>query len=70
MPYMPVIQSGLKIQGNLVAAREIHREMLEFAAVHDIKPIIEKFPMNVEGVEKAFKRLEEGRMRCRGVLVA
>lgn len=70
MPYMPVIQSGLNIQGSLVAAREIHREMLEFAAVHDIKPIIEKFPMNVEGVEKAFKRLEEGSMRYRGVLVA
>jgi D-arabinose 1-dehydrogenase-like Zn-dependent alcohol dehydrogenase len=70
MPYMPVIQSGLKIQGSLVAAREIHREMLKFAAVHDIKPIIEKFPMNVEGVEKAFKRHEEGSMRYQGVLVA
>lgn len=57
MPYMPVIQSGLKIQGSLVAAREIHRKMLEFAAVHDIKAIIEKFPMNVEGVEKAFQSI-------------
>jgi D-arabinose 1-dehydrogenase-like Zn-dependent alcohol dehydrogenase len=70
MPYMPIIMSGLKIQGSLVAARQILREMLEFAAVHDIKPIIETFPMNVEGVESAFKKLEEGSMRYRGVLVA
>ena len=29
------VQPGLKIQGSLIAAREIHREMLDFAAVHD-----------------------------------
>ena len=70
IPYMPVIMSGLKIQGSLVAARQIHREMLNFAAVHQIKPIIETFPMSVEGMEQAFKRLGEGAMRYRGVLVA
>jgi len=70
VPYMPILLSGLKIQGSLVAAREIHREMLEFAAVHNIKPIIETFPMNLQGVEEAFKMLEEGGMRYRGVLVA
>src|SRR6186713_3088711 len=48
IPYMPVILSGLKIQGSLVAAREIHREMLEFAASHKIRPIVQKFPLNVE----------------------
>lgn len=70
VPYMPIIQSGLKIRGSLVVAREIYREMLEFAAVPNIKPIIEKFPMNVEGVELAFNMLEEGSMWYRGVLVA
>ena len=69
IPYMPIILAGLKIQGSLVAARQIHREMLEFAAVHGIKPIIQKFPLNVDGVEKAFKTLEDGNMRYRGVLV-
>ena len=69
VPYMPIIMSGLKIQGSLVAAREIHREMLEFAAVHDIRPIIETFAMNLEGLEEAFRKLEEGSMRYRGVLV-
>jgi D-arabinose 1-dehydrogenase-like Zn-dependent alcohol dehydrogenase len=70
MPYMGIILSGLKIQGSLVAAREIHREMLEFAATHSIKPIIQTFPLNQEGVRDAFQRLEEGKMRYRGVLVA
>lgn len=69
IPYMPLILQGLKVQGSLVAARQIHREMLEFAAVHNIRPIIETFPMSIEGVEKAFAHLEEGGMRYRGVLV-
>jgi D-arabinose 1-dehydrogenase-like Zn-dependent alcohol dehydrogenase len=70
MPYMGIILSGLKIQGSLVAAREIHREMLEFAAAHNISPIIQKFPLSKQGVEEAFKTLEDGQMRYRGVLVA
>ena len=70
MPYMPLLSNGLSVQGSLVAARQIHREMLEFAAVHNIKPIIQTFPLSVEGVEKAFKTLEDGDMRYRGVLVA
>lgn len=68
LPYMPVLLAGLKIQGSVVAARQIQRQMLEFAAVHHIQPIIERFPMNVQGVEQAFKKLEEGSMRYRGVI--
>lgn len=69
IPYMPLLLNGLKVQGSLVAAREIHREMLDFAATHDIRPIIETFPMSKEGVEQAFEKLESGSMRYRGVLV-
>ncbi len=70
MPYMPLIENGLKVQGSLVAAREIHREMLEFAAHHKIRPITQTFPMTVEGIEEAFEKLNSGKMRYRGVLVA
>ncbi|KAJ9623307.1 hypothetical protein H2204_011213 [Knufia peltigerae] len=70
MPYMPLIMQGLRMQGSLVATRQIHREMLEFAALHHIKPIIQTFPMSLEGVNKAFETLEAGKMRYRGVLVA
>ncbi|KIW25328.1 uncharacterized protein PV07_08515 [Cladophialophora immunda] len=70
MPYMTIIMSGLKVQGSLVAARQIHREMLDFAAVHGLKPIIQTFPLTESGVDEAFQTLESGKMRYRGVLVA
>ncbi len=70
MPYMPIVLAGLKIQGSLVAAREIHREMLQFAAVHNIKPIVQTFPLSQDGIKDAFQQLEDGKMRYRGVLVA
>jgi D-arabinose 1-dehydrogenase-like Zn-dependent alcohol dehydrogenase len=70
IPYMPIIAGELKIQGSLVAARQVHRDMLAFAAHHQIKPIIETFPMTVDGITEAMKKLEDGKMRYRGVLIA
>jgi D-arabinose 1-dehydrogenase-like Zn-dependent alcohol dehydrogenase len=70
VPYMPLLQKSLRIQGSLVAAREIHREMLEFAAFHSIKPIVQTFHLDKDGIDEAFKTLEDGKMRYRGVLVA
>lgn len=69
-PYMAIIRKELTIQGSLVAARQVHREMLEFAARHQIRPIIEQFPMTVEGINEAMERLGSGKMRYRGVLIA
>ncbi|EON63218.1 alcohol dehydrogenase [Coniosporium apollinis CBS 100218] len=70
VPYMPLISNGLRIQGSVVAPRGIHKKMLEFAARHDIKPIVMRYPMTVEGIEEAMKTLDEGGMRYRGVLVS
>jgi D-arabinose 1-dehydrogenase-like Zn-dependent alcohol dehydrogenase len=70
LPYMPIIEQSLRIQGSIVAARQIHREMLEFAAYHEIKPIVQTFKLDKAGIDEAFKTLEEGKMRYRGVLVA
>lgn len=69
-PYLPFFFKGFTIQGSLVAPRHTHREMLEFAAVHGIRPVVQKFPMDVEGIEKAIETLKAGSMRYRGVLVA
>ncbi|ORY11725.1 chaperonin 10-like protein [Clohesyomyces aquaticus] len=69
VPYMPLILNGIRIQGSVVASRNIHRRMLEFAAQHGIKPINMEFPMNEEGITKAMKTLEDGNMRYRGVLI-
>jgi D-arabinose 1-dehydrogenase-like Zn-dependent alcohol dehydrogenase len=66
---MALIANGLTIQGSVVAARSVHNHMLEFAALHEIKPIIQKFPMSVEGIEDAMSTLRDGKMRYRGVLM-
>lgn len=70
VPYMPLLLKGIRIQGSVVAPRAIHNEMLRFAAVHGIRPVIETFPLTKEGVEGAFEHLDKGQMRYRGVLVA
>jgi D-arabinose 1-dehydrogenase-like Zn-dependent alcohol dehydrogenase len=43
-------------------------EMLEFAARHGIRPIIEEFPMTLQGIDEAMGKLAAGKMRYRGVL--
>jgi D-arabinose 1-dehydrogenase-like Zn-dependent alcohol dehydrogenase len=70
MPYRAMTRKELRIQGSVVAPRQVHREMIEFAGLHGIKPIIEEFPMSVEGITVAMERLKEGKMRYRAVLVA
>lgn len=70
VPYSFVSSKELKIQGSIVAARGVHRDMLAFAAHHQIRPIIETFPMTVEGIEEGFQKLADGKMRYRGVMVA
>ncbi|KAF2260068.1 GroES-like protein [Lojkania enalia] len=69
VPYMPLILNGTRIQGSIVAPRHLHREMLQFAAQHSIKPMIQEFPMSEDGIAKAMNTLNEGKMRYRGVLV-
>ncbi|KAK4083023.1 uncharacterized protein Triagg1_1913 [Trichoderma aggressivum f. europaeum] len=69
IPYMPLIMNGITIHGSLVASRNIHRKMLEFAALHKIKPVIERFEMSEEGINKAFERLEASKVQYRVVLL-
>lgn len=70
IPTEPVVINGLNIQGCCVAARSVHKKMLDFAARHGITPIIERFPMTRQGVEDGMAKLRNGNMRYRGVLVA
>lgn len=70
IPYMPLLVNGIRVQGSVTGSRGLHKEMLEFAAVQDVKPIIQKFPMSKKGIDEAFEALENGKMRYRGVLVA
>ncbi|KAH8658987.1 chaperonin 10-like protein [Ilyonectria robusta] len=69
IPSQALISMGLRVQGSMVASRAIQKQMLEFAARNGVKPMVETFPMTESGIMRAFKTLEDGRMRYRGVLV-
>ncbi|KAF8135172.1 chaperonin 10-like protein [Boletus edulis] len=56
LPYMPILVGGIRIQGGFPCSRGTHVKMLTFAALHGIQPIIEEFPMSVEGIEAAFRK--------------
>lgn len=69
IPHMGLVGGGHTVQGVVVATRAVHRHMLQFAALHGIKPIIMEYPMTEEGIEEAMTTLRDGKMRYRGVLV-
>lgn len=68
MPYMPFILPGHRLISSTEASKRNHIDMLDFAARNQIKPWVETFPMNEDGLKEAVDRLESGRMRYRGVL--
>jgi D-arabinose 1-dehydrogenase-like Zn-dependent alcohol dehydrogenase len=70
IPALALNMSGIRVQGSFIAPRHLHRRMLDFAAYHEIKPVLQKWPLSVEGITEAFKRLDENSMRYRGVIVA
>jgi D-arabinose 1-dehydrogenase-like Zn-dependent alcohol dehydrogenase len=69
VPHMPFLRSSINVIYSTNGRHDAYDKLLAFAALHDVKPIIEKFPMTREGIEESLKRLEEGKMRYRGVLV-
>ncbi|KAL4875848.1 chaperonin 10-like protein [Aspergillus karnatakaensis] len=69
IPQMTFIAKGVRIIGSMVPGRAVHRQMLEFAALHKIKPIVEIFPMNEEKIAEALNRLDKGQINYRAVLV-
>ena len=69
LPVMSLVPNGIRVQGSAVASRIAIRRMLRFASLHGIRPIIMTWPMTSDGINAAFKTLEDGNMRYRGVLV-
>lgn len=68
VPYMDFVLPGHRLIASTEASRENHVKMLEFVVEKGIEPWVEEFEMSEEGIGEAFKKLEEGRMRYRGVL--
>ena len=65
-----LVSNGLRIQGTSVAARTSTRRMLEFAAMHGIKPVIMEWQMDKAGIEDAMEALRTRKVRYRAVLKA
>lgn len=57
-----------KVSGSPVGSPAMIASMLEFAARHDIRPVVEEFPLSK--VNEAMARLESGKARYRVVLKA
>jgi len=70
VPHMPFLFKSINVVYSTNGRHDAYDKMLGFAALHGIKPVSEKFPLNEEGIEVALKKLEEGTVRYRGVLVA
>jgi uncharacterized zinc-type alcohol dehydrogenase-like protein len=61
-----LVAHELAITGSFLGSRETVREMLSFAAAHDITPRIERLPMS--SVKEAIARLKANRVRYRMLL--
>ncbi|EGU86877.1 hypothetical protein FOXB_02587 [Fusarium oxysporum f. sp. conglutinans Fo5176] len=57
--YGEVLMNAMRIQGSLPAAPNVQREMLNFSALHGIKPIIETFPFTEDGINEAMEKLRQ-----------
>ena len=70
VPYLPFMTSGLRIQASIVAPRVVCNRMLSFAAFHGIGAAIQKYELDVIGIEQAMDDLREGKIRYKAVLSA
>ncbi|KAI0508466.1 GroES-like protein [Xylaria bambusicola] len=68
IPNNPMLVNGITVQGSCVASRLTHERMLEFAALHQIKPVVQFFDMTEEGILDAMDKLDSGKVHFRAVL--
>lgn len=69
MPSVPLFFEGYRIHTSLVASRQVHNEMLEFSALHKIKPVVQLFDFSEEGFKAAVEKVESQKIKYRAVLV-
>ncbi|KAI8057479.1 chaperonin 10-like protein [Thamnidium elegans] len=65
-----ILTDQKSIKGSIVGGRYVIELMLEFAQRHHIKPKIEEYPLDLDGLHAAIERCEKGQARYRAVLVA
>lgn len=68
VPLLPLSFGQKSVVGSVVGGRRFMQEMLEFAAIHQIKPMVEI--MHLSQVNEAMKKLAANQVRYRIVLVS
>lgn len=69
LPQWSMILNNLNIGGNSAGSPEQIRQMLTIAAKNNIRPMIETFPFNPQGVKMAWQKMDSNAVRFRAVLV-
>ena len=64
---LDLIMGRRRLMGSPAGSRKDLRDVLDFAASHDIRPTVTRMPLEDAG--KALKEMHEGRIRGRAVLV-
>jgi len=64
---MDLIMGRRRLMGSPAGSRKDLRDVLEFAATHDLRPIVTRMPLEEAG--NALREMHEGRVRGRAVLV-
>ncbi|EJT82458.1 hypothetical protein GGTG_02431 [Gaeumannomyces tritici R3-111a-1] len=70
LPAFQMFFDGYNVRSSLVASRQKHGEMLQFAASQGVAPWVEQFELSEAGIQEASTKLKENKMRYRDVLVA
>ena len=66
----PLVAQEITVHGLCASTMTQVNQMLEFAARHKIRPMVEEFPMTRAGAAEAMSKLEKGQVRYRAVLKA
>lgn len=70
VPHMPFLVKSINVIYSTNGRHDAYDKLLAFAALHNVRPVSERFPMTAAGINAAFKKLEDGTIRYRGVLIA
>ena len=68
LPMMPLVLKELNIKGSCSSTLTQVNAMLKFCVLHNIRPWVEEFPGTLGGINEALKKLENGKIRYRGVV--
>ena len=68
VPMVQFIFKGISLVGGRGSTRAQAAARWRFVAKNNIKPIVQKFPLTADGINKAVETIESGEIRYRAVL--